>query len=180
MAGWPQAAQYAETHSPTSMQVPLSSSWPPFQNPVHRPDTTATTRQLGPNIITATVDGGRIVENIFCSRGCCVRRSPGWPAEGGSGDPSRARRRARMPKNRCTGRCTRCSSNKRSERDIFNQAFVMFWRDPEYLKQMLSLMVPNLKAGGAEDDKELSRRMTESLFKAKASRHSAGRGADRG
>ena len=55
--------------------------------------------------------------------------------------------------------------NKRSEREIFNQAFVMFWRDPGYLEQMLSLMVPNLRGVVAEDDKTLSRRMSESLFK---------------
>lgn len=55
--------------------------------------------------------------------------------------------------------------NRRSEREIFNQAFVMFWRDPGYLQQMLSLMLPSLKAGPHKDDRALSRRMSESLFR---------------
>ena len=55
--------------------------------------------------------------------------------------------------------------NRRSEREIFNQAFVMFWRDPGFINQMLSLMVPGLRAEQAPDDKALSRRLSESLFK---------------
>lgn len=57
--------------------------------------------------------------------------------------------------------------NRRSEREIFNQAFVMYWKDPGFLEQMMSLMVPNLRSEAKADDKELSRRMAESLFKAK-------------
>ena len=55
--------------------------------------------------------------------------------------------------------------SRRSEREIFNQAFVMFWRDPGYINQMLSLMVPGLRGGEAPDDKPLSRRLSESLFR---------------
>ncbi len=55
--------------------------------------------------------------------------------------------------------------NKRSEREIFNQAFVMFWRDPGFIEQMMSLMVPGLKGMPAADDKAMSRRLAESLFK---------------
>ena len=51
--------------------------------------------------------------------------------------------------------------NKRSEREIFNQAFVMFWRDPGFIEQMMSLMVPGLKGMPAADDKAMSRRQVK-------------------
>ena len=51
--------------------------------------------------------------------------------------------------------------SRRSDHDIFNQAFVLFWRDPGYLDQMLSLMLPRAPAGPAETDKALSRRLSE-------------------
>jgi len=53
---------------------------------------------------------------------------------------------------------------RRTDREIFNQAFVMFWKDPGYLEQMMSLVVPSFRSGVGEDDKSLSRRLSESLF----------------
>lgn len=47
--------------------------------------------------------------------------------------------------------------SRRSQREIFNQAFVMFWRDPGYINQMLSLMLPGLRGQVEPDDKALSR-----------------------
>jgi hypothetical protein len=55
--------------------------------------------------------------------------------------------------------------NRRSERDIFNQAFAIFWRDPGYLQQMLSLMLPDLQREAPQQDKSMSRRLSESLVK---------------
>ncbi|MEO1264373.1 MAG: VWA domain-containing protein [Pseudomonadota bacterium] len=54
---------------------------------------------------------------------------------------------------------------RRADREIFNQAFVMFWKDPGYLEQMMSLVVPSMRATIESDDKALSRRLLESLFK---------------
>ncbi|MEL6871432.1 MAG: VWA domain-containing protein [Pseudomonadota bacterium] len=54
---------------------------------------------------------------------------------------------------------------KRADREIFNQAFVMFWKDPGYLEQMLSLVVPSMRASVEAEDKALSRRLSESLFR---------------
>ena len=51
-----------------------------------------------------------------------------------------------------------------SQHEIFDQAFHMFWRDPEYLEKMMSVMVP--KAPGTSerrDNRELSRRLLDSL-----------------
>ena len=130
--------------------------------------TSSTPRTIQANIITATADGGRIAENILMF--ARLLRAAGLPV-----GPQKvvlateAVLAAGLESQKTVYWALHAVFvNKRSERDIFNQAFVMFWRDPDYLKQMMSLMVPNLKAGGAEDDKELSRRMTESLFKHKS------------
>ena len=124
-----------------------------------------TARRVQANIITAAVDGGRIAENILMF--ARLLRAAGLPV-----GPQKvvlateAVIAAGLESQKTVYWALHAVFvNKRSERDIFNQAFVMFWRDPDYLKQLMSLMVPNLKAGGAEDDKELSRRMTESLFR---------------
>jgi uncharacterized protein with von Willebrand factor type A (vWA) domain len=54
--------------------------------------------------------------------------------------------------------------NRRSEREIFNEAFLMFWKDPALLEHMRSLMLPSFKPRQSADDNALSRRLTESLF----------------
>jgi len=58
---------------------------------------------------------------------------------------------------------------RRAEHDLFNQAFVMFWRDPGFLDQLMSLMLPTARSGRAPDDKALSRRMAEALFASRGS-----------
>src|SRR5918996_3468415 len=55
--------------------------------------------------------------------------------------------------------------NRRSEREIFNQAFLTFWKDPAYLEQMLSLILPTFRTQQGAGGKTLSRRLTEGLFK---------------
>ena len=56
---------------------------------------------------------------------------------------------------------------RRSERDLFNQAFAIFWRDPAFLKRMMSLMIPQTTAPAMpEAQEELSRRLSEALSEA--------------
>ncbi len=50
-----------------------------------------------------------------------------------------------------------------SEREIFAQAFHLIWRDPGYIQQLLSVMVPNLRNSGAPRD-AMARRLADSLF----------------
>ncbi|MGI9424009.1 MAG: vWA domain-containing protein [Hyphomicrobiaceae bacterium] len=51
-----------------------------------------------------------------------------------------------------------------SERLIFDQAFAIFWRDPGFLKRMMSLMIPQTNAPQSPDQQaELSRRLSEAL-----------------
>lgn len=121
--------------------------------------------RLDANLIAADVDGGRIAENIlFFAR---LLRASGLPI---GSDRVITATQAVIAVGIRDQRALYWALHavfvsRRSERDIFNQAFVMFWRDPGYINQMLSLMVPNLRAEAAPDDKALSRRVSESLFK---------------
>ena len=121
--------------------------------------------QLAANLFAASADGGRIAENIVLF--ARLLRAAGLPVGPQKVVLATQAVLAAGLESQKTLYWTLHAVfvNKRSEREIFNQAFVMFWKDPEFLKQMMSLMVPNLKGGGAPDDKELSRRMSESLFK---------------
>jgi hypothetical protein len=129
------------------------------------PDTVATSQSLGPNIIAAEVDGGKIAENILYF--VRLLRSAGLPV-----GPQRTVLATQAvlaaglesPKTLYWALHS-VLVTRRSEHDIFNQAFLMFWKDPGYIQQMLSLMLPNMKSEREADDRALSRRMSESLFK---------------
>ncbi|MBX2805470.1 MAG: VWA domain-containing protein [Hyphomicrobiales bacterium] len=51
-----------------------------------------------------------------------------------------------------------------SERQIFNEAFQLVWRDPAYLQQLLSVMTPTAKGGQARPSDPIARRLADSLF----------------
>ncbi len=51
-----------------------------------------------------------------------------------------------------------------SERDIFNEAFQLVWRDPAYLQQLLSIMTPPAKGAKAPPADPVARRLADSLF----------------
>jgi uncharacterized protein len=60
--------------------------------------------------------------------------------------------------------------NRRDQRELFDQAFHIFWRNPELLEKMMSLMLPQLQSD--EPGEEMSRRLAEAL-------HGEGGGEDR-
>ena len=55
--------------------------------------------------------------------------------------------------------------NRRDQREIFDQAFHVFWRNPELLKRMMDMMLPGtfLDSVKRDDQKEISRRLSEAL-----------------
>ena len=61
--------------------------------------------------------------------------------------------------------------NRRDQRELFDQAFHIFWRNPELLEKMMSLMLPAFR--GTEPGEEMSRRLAEALHAG------AGSGEDR-
>ncbi|WOF73991.1 VWA domain-containing protein [Parvibaculaceae bacterium PLY_AMNH_Bact1] len=49
-------------------------------------------------------------------------------------------------------------------RDIFNQAFHVFWRDPRMLERMMAMMLPELATLPEEPEERTSRRLAEALL----------------
>lgn len=52
--------------------------------------------------------------------------------------------------------------NRRDQRELFDQAFHVFWRNPKLLERMMSLILPTLRTDQAVED-ELSRRIAEAM-----------------
>src|SRR5665213_3766600 len=61
--------------------------------------------------------------------------------------------------------------NRRDQRELFDQAFHIFWRNPQLLQKMMSLMLPGLVTPPSPDAVEMNRRLAEAL-------HPPGQGDD--
>ena len=59
--------------------------------------------------------------------------------------------------------------DRASQHEIFDQAFHVFWRDPQLRERMMALMLPQMPADEASDA-ELNRRLVEALFSSGESR----------
>lgn len=55
--------------------------------------------------------------------------------------------------------------SKREQQDLFDQAFHIFWRDPQMLERIMSLLLPQIygRTGQAEQE-QASRRLSEALY----------------
>jgi len=53
--------------------------------------------------------------------------------------------------------------SRREQHEIFDQAFYLFWKDPNFLRQMLSVMLPSMQDDSAPRTAELARRLREPL-----------------
>ena len=52
--------------------------------------------------------------------------------------------------------------NRRDQRELFNQAFHIFWRNPQFLERMMSLVLPDFGIGEEKDTKQnVLRRIAE-------------------
>src|SRR5262245_774391 len=101
--------------------------------------------ELQPNIITAQADGGRIAENIlFFVR---LLRASGLPLGPERSIAATEAVLAAGVEDQATlyWALHAVLVSRRGEHDIFNQAFQLFWRDPDYIKQLLSVMAPNMR-----------------------------------
>lgn len=47
---------------------------------------------------------------------------------------------------------------------IFDQAFHVFWRDPQLLDRMMALMLPEIRTPESDDSEKANRRISEALF----------------
>ena len=53
--------------------------------------------------------------------------------------------------------------NRRDQRELFDQAFHVFWRNPDILKRMMALLLPALRADLKQEGPEMSRRLADAL-----------------
>jgi uncharacterized protein with von Willebrand factor type A (vWA) domain len=53
--------------------------------------------------------------------------------------------------------------NRRDQRVIFDQVFHLFWRNPEMLKRVMQLMLPQIDTGRAETQTPINRRVAEAM-----------------
>ncbi len=53
--------------------------------------------------------------------------------------------------------------NRRDQREIFDQAFHVYWRNPRLLEKMMEMLLPSVGVPADPDKKQLSRRLQEAL-----------------
>lgn len=53
--------------------------------------------------------------------------------------------------------------NRHDQEELFDQAFHIFWRNPQLLEKMLSLMLPGIATEEPEKGEEMNRRLAEAL-----------------
>ncbi len=68
--------------------------------------------------------------------------------------------------------------NRQDQRELFDQAFHIFWRDPQLLERMMSLLLPQTpKLGGQVEPPKLSQRLAEAF--AAGAKPDQGEGSER-
>jgi len=53
--------------------------------------------------------------------------------------------------------------SRQDQREIFNQAFHIFWRNPRILEKLLGAMLPTVRVEGQEEQQELNQRLAEAM-----------------
>lgn len=53
--------------------------------------------------------------------------------------------------------------NRNDQRELFEQAFHIFWRNPHFMERMMSAMLPTIRLEQEAELEEMSRRITEAL-----------------
>ncbi|WP_207462448.1 VWA domain-containing protein [Azospirillum sp. SYSU D00513] len=53
--------------------------------------------------------------------------------------------------------------SRREQHELFDQAFHVFWRNPDILKRMIGMMLPTVRTDAGPDRPEMSRRLAEAL-----------------
>lgn len=59
--------------------------------------------------------------------------------------------------------------NRRDQRELFDQAFHIFWRNPELLQQLMSMILPSLRIDTGDGAEPMRRRLAEALHGGRAS-----------
>jgi uncharacterized protein with von Willebrand factor type A (vWA) domain len=59
--------------------------------------------------------------------------------------------------------------SRRDQRPLFDQAFHLFWRNPQLLERMMGLMLPSFRGSEEQQREELARRLAEAMAGERAS-----------
>jgi hypothetical protein len=127
-------------------------------------DSRQTRTQLGANIAASEADGGKIAQNIL--HFARLLRAAGLPIGPQKIILATEAIMTAGLDNPKTLYWTMHSVfvSRPSERQIFNEAFQLIWRDPAYLQQLLSVMAPTAKGAQAKPADPIARRLADSLF----------------
>ena len=120
--------------------------------------------QLAPNLVAGRADGGRIAENIL-GLGRVLR------ASGLSIGPQKiiTATEAVMAAGLADPKTLYWTLHavfvtRPQDRDIFAQGFHLFWRDPGYINQLLSVMAPKSPKAARRPPDAMARRLADALF----------------
>lgn len=53
--------------------------------------------------------------------------------------------------------------NRRDQREVFDQAFHVFWRNPKIMERLMALVLPSFRTDMGEEGQEISRRVAEAM-----------------
>lgn len=128
------------------------------------PDNRQPAVKLGANIAASEADGGKIAQNIL--HFARLLRAAGLPVGPQKVILATEAVMTAGLDNPKTIYWTMHSVfvSRPSERQIFNEAFQLIWRDPAYLQQLLSVMTPTAKGANAKPADPIARRLADSLF----------------
>ncbi len=118
-----------------------------------------------PNHPAATVSAGRLAENIMLF--ARALRAAGLPV--GPGTAIRAVEAVRVVgiggRDDLYWTLHAVFVQRREQREIFDQAFHIFWRNPQFLQRMMSILLPQFRGDEVDQDKdrEISPRVAEAL-----------------
>lgn len=136
-----------------------------MQDDSRRQDSGETARgaRFAPNIVAGTAEGGRIAENIL--NFARLLRAAGL---GVGPQKTVLATQAVIAAGLANPQTLYWTLHavfvsKRAEHDIFHQAFHLFWRDPDYMNQLLSVMMPSLRQPPAKPADAVARRLAEHL-----------------
>ncbi|MBI1773834.1 MAG: VWA domain-containing protein [Proteobacteria bacterium] len=116
-----------------------------------------------PAIPAPSVDGGRLVANVmYFGR---VLRAAGLPVGPGRVlDAIRAVEQVGIDSRADFYWALHAALvNRRDQREIFDQAFHVFWRNPKIMERLMAMVMPEFRGPGIEDEVELSRRVADAL-----------------
>ncbi|MBP5855385.1 VWA domain-containing protein [Marivibrio halodurans] len=117
-----------------------------------------------PNLVLGDADGGRLAENIM--HFARVLRTAGLPVGPGKVlDAIDAVSQVGVASRRdFYWTLHAVFVNRRDQREVFDQAFHFFWRNPNLLERMMGMLLPAMRGEEAPEDKpELSPRVAEAL-----------------